>query len=245
MNRTRTIALFAGIFAIAMTTYGLSGVSASPMIMASMFPQTQEVGILGHVEFTVFDSNDNIKAYVQSDNVVVESGKDCAGRLLFGAGTENSSKCTSSSAGNPFTFIGIGNGTIPSEDVGDTQLAGGKCAATGGGAASGELARKVVVPITAVTASASAGTEIILDVGTLNTFKFEANNATSTNTITQSALFNGDNGRDATTGECLSYGTPGTNWEMFSIKDLSSPNGIQVNSGDSLAVKWTITLGGP
>ena len=239
MNRTRTIALFAGIFAIAMTTYGLSGVSASPMIMASMIPQTQEVGILGHVEFTVFDSNDNIVSYSQSDNIVVNHGKDCAGRLLFGAGTENSSKCDSGSAGNSFTFIAIGNGT-QGEDVGDAFLFGDRCATAGSAAANGgELARKEVVPITLVTASGGSGTQIELDVGT-DTFKFELNNATNTNTITQSGLFNGDNGKVAGTGECASYDN--TAWEMFSVRDLSSPNGIQVNSGDSLAVKWTITL---
>ena len=36
MNRTKSIALFAGIFAIAMTTYGLSGASASPMAIAAI-----------------------------------------------------------------------------------------------------------------------------------------------------------------------------------------------------------------
>ncbi len=241
MNRTRTIALFAGIFAIAMTTYGLSGVSASPMIMASMIPQTQEVGILGHVEFTVFDSNDNIVSYSQSDNIVVEQGKDCAGRLLFGAGTENSSKCDSGSAGNSFTFIGIGNGTQGEANT-DAFLFGDQCATTGApGTNGGELARKEVVPITLLSSSGAAGTEIELDVGT-DTFKFELNNATNTNTITQSALFNGETAPLAVTGECNSGNYDSDAWEMFSIKDLSSPNGIQVNAGDSLAVKWTITL---
>ena len=68
MNRKMTVALFAGIFAIAMTTVSLSGASASTMVLAST-PQAQsEVSMLGHVEWTVLDENNNIKRYLQSDN---------------------------------------------------------------------------------------------------------------------------------------------------------------------------------
>ena len=68
MNRTKTIALFAGIFAIAMTTIGLSGISASPMIMASASQSNEDVGMLGHVEYILYDSDMNIKTYLQTDN---------------------------------------------------------------------------------------------------------------------------------------------------------------------------------
>ena len=229
MNRTRTIALFAGIFAIAMTTYGLTGVSASPMIMSSIIPQTHDdVTALGHAEFTVFGSDGKIKSYTQTDNDVVFIGKDCAGELIFGSDGGNGN-CVQT--GNVFDYIAIGNDTGVADNTKE-ELQGGVCAVTGD---PGELARKQVTPTNDVGASGSGGTEIVLDVGS-DTFKFEANNATTPQTITQSGIFNGDNARDATTGECNTYNN--ANWDMFAIRNIS----VDVTSGDSLAVKWTITL---
>jgi len=154
MNRTRSIALFAGIFAIAMTTYGLSGISASPMIMASV-PQTQEaVGILGHVEYTLLDSNQQIKAYLQTDNVVVDTGKDCAGQQIFGA-AQGAGTCERTTA---FTYIAIGNGS-QTADIADIQLDGDACATS---SVVGELARKLVVPsIDQGSAGIGVGTEVV------------------------------------------------------------------------------------
>ena len=236
MNRTKTIAVFAGIFAIAMTTFGLSGISETPMAIASI-PQVNEdksMNILGHVEYTVFDSDMNVKNYLQSDNIVVHEGKDCAGRLLFGAGAENGSQCSINSA---FNWIAIGNGTSGGEAVADEELdfTTTGCAAT---SAPGELARKQVTPTTLVAATGAAGTQIELDVGT-DTFKFTGHNATTTNTITQSGLFNADpHSPSATTGECGTFAAAGD--EMFAIKALTG--GVAVTAGDSLAVKWTITI---
>ena len=236
MNRTKTIAAFAGIFAIAMTAFSLSSASASPMAIASI-PELNEgngMNILGHVEYTVYDSDMNVKNYLQSDNIVVHEGKDCAGRLLFGAGAENSSQCSVNAA---FNWIAIGNGTSGGEAVADEELdfTTTGCAAT---SAPGELARKQVTPTTLVAATGAAGTQIELDVGT-DTFKFTGHNATTTNTITQSGLFNADpHVPSATTGECGTY--TGANDNMFAIKELTS--GVAVTAGDSLAVKWTITI---
>ena len=234
MNRTRTIALFAGIFAIAMTTYGLTGVSASPMIMSSIIPQTQDVSILGHAEFTVFDSDNNIKSYTQVDNVVVFTGKDCAGALIFGAvdGLANSACAQTSQV---FDYIAIGNGTVAADaDGADTTLSftGNGCAEFGA-SQEGELARKQVSPQVDVIAAIGIGTDIVLDVGS-DTFKFTLQNTTTTQTITQSGIFNGNNG--VVDGECDTFNA--ANWDMFAIRDIS----VTVSSGDSLAVKWTISL---
>lgn len=231
MNRTKTIALFAGIFAIAMTTYGLSGVSASPMVMASI-PQAQDgMGMLGHVEYTVLDSNQNVKQYLQSDNVVVRTGTDCAGEFIFG--TTNSATCTST--GTAYQYIAIGNATTPDAAATDIELDvdGGTGCATS--TVDGEQARKLVTPTQ--TDNDGSGTDVVLDVLT-DTFKFDANNAT---TVTQSAIFNDNVATTASNGSCSSLGAAGTDWEMFSIQDLSG-GGVVVSDGDSLAVKWTITI---
>ena len=228
MNRTKTIAIFAGIFAIAMTTFGLSGVTASPMVMTSI-PQSQEgVSMLGHVEYTVFDSNQEIKSYLQSDNLVVRDGTDCSGELIFG--TSDSATCTST--GTTYRYIAIGNGT-QGELVTDTELnrSGSGCAG-GSPGDEGEQARKLVTP-TQVDNTGS-GTVVTLDVLT-DTFKFDIGNAT---TVTQSAIFNNGITTPNADGSC---GTLGSDWEMFAIQDLAGA-GVTVAAGDSLAVKWTITI---
>ena len=91
--------------------------------MASI-PQAQEgVGVLGHVEYTVLDSDLAIKKYLQTDNVVVLKGLDCAGEYLFG--TSDSTTCTSDSGSTTalFQFIAIGNGSQTAAALGtDTEL---------------------------------------------------------------------------------------------------------------------------
>jgi len=231
MNRTRTIAIFAGIFAIAMTTYGLSGISASPMAIASIPQASEGVQWLGHVEYTVFDSNQQVKAYSQSDNIVVHGGTDCAGSILFGISTDDT--CGPTTA---FQYIAIGNHTDGTPDGAEVELdfeTSSTCAATGSN--DGEQARKLVVP-TVLVNNTGSGTQIELDVGS-NTFKFDAGNATI---VRQSGIFNGAT-TPAADGSCGTLGTPGADWEMFAIQDLSG-GGVTVSAGDSLAVKWTITI---
>ena len=237
MNRKMTVALFAGIFAIAMTTVSLSGASASTMVLAST-PQAQsEVSMLGHVEWTVLDENNNIKRYLQSDNLIVRGGTDCAAELIFGS---DGTSC--GGTGTTVRYIGIGNGSAPANiDGSETYFdddGGGSC----GSGQDGEQARKDVSTaagsILSQVDNAGSGTVVTLDVGT-NTFKFDASNAT---TITQSALFDDDSGAgpDAN-GMCQTPGTTGVDWNMFAIQNLPS-GGTQVSDGDSLTVKWTITI---
>ena len=227
MNRTKSIAVFAAIFAVAMTTYGLSGVSASPMAVASI-PQTHEgVGMLGHVEYTVLDADNQVKAYLQSDNLVTRGGTDCVGELVF-TGSSGSTSCADADA--VFSYIAIGNNTEAAVDT-SQDLEGTSGIACGAGN-TGEQARKQVTPSQTDDGDGS-GTVVELDVLT-NTFKFDAGNAT---TIRQSGIFNADVSVTAGDGSC---GTLGTAFEMFAIQDLPSP--VTVSDGDSLAVKWTITI---
>ena len=78
------------------------------------------MGMAGHAEVVLKDADGNIKAYQQSDNVVVLRGQDCAADLLFGfvgAGTE---LCTTPAA--QFRFIAIGTGTTSATDVETTLV---------------------------------------------------------------------------------------------------------------------------
>ena len=117
--------------------------------MISSIPQSQEVvGILGHVEYTKMNSDGQITGYLQSDNTVVDDGKDCTSRLLFGTGVD-SSNCVGAPPGT-FQYVAIGNLTagITTPDSGLTELASigtSICAQTGTNQ-EGEMARKLDAP---------------------------------------------------------------------------------------------------
>jgi len=258
MKRITTIVLFASIFAVAVGTLGLSGNSATLMISA--VPQTQEnMGILGHVEYKQFDEFGNIKAYLQNDNIVVVAGKDCAAQYLFTDSALGVEDCLD--LNRAFTYIGIGNGTVLNADlpaIGATNAtlqntAGGtsgttnNCADDGSGngdAAGGDMARRNV---TAQITSAGLTTIVILDTsatGSEGPFTFDASNATK---VIDSGLFNGDYaGGPAvghTCGNAAGTDTANADWNMFSRQLLNDELGITVSDGDSLSVKWTITVG--
>ncbi|HSA76941.1 MAG TPA: hypothetical protein VLE02_05300 [Nitrosarchaeum sp.] len=239
MNRITTIVLFAGIFAVTVGTLGIGGISATPL-MVSAAPQSQEgMGMLGHVEYKVFDESGNVKAYMQNDNVVVEGGKDCAAKALFNSAA-TVGQCTA--AVTNFQYIGIGNGTSGTVNVANQTLADatdnavGTCAASGVG---GEMARKSVTPTFDV-----AGTTTIVTLDTSsNPFKFTASNATS---VKDSGVFNNEYDGGPVTGHICPVATAqdaGTDWTMFSRQLLNGATGITVANGDSLSVKWTITVG--
>ena len=249
MNRQKSIALFAAIAAVAMTAIGLTGVSATTLMVSSV-PQSQEgMGMLGHVEYTLMGSDDLVKGYFQSDNIVVDDGKDCVGVRTFGAAIA-AGKCNTDKT---FRYIAIGNWTGGAPDGTESALdsqGSSICADGGGTGQEGEMARKLVVPNIITGAVNPAGSVVELEV--LNAFTFGIFNAT---TVEQSGIFNGISTDDTiatydggdTTGQCAAPGVPDAAnvWNMFAIQDLNSGNGITVTDGDSLSVKWTITIGGP
>jgi len=228
MKRITTIALFAGIFAVTVGTLSFSGISATSLMVSSL-PQSQEnVGMLGHVEYKVLDEVGNIKHYMQNDNIVVQTGKDCTARAVFATGT-NPGKCSTTA---DFKYIAIGNKTAGTIDAAQTTLNGGVCADTTN---DGEMARRAVTP-SFTTATGSTGTIVVLDTASVP-FTFGASNATA---VADSGVFNADEGsKVGSTGQCATLGSA----QMFSIQKLNADTGITVSNGDSLSVKWTITVG--
>jgi len=265
MKRTTTIVLFASIFAVAVGTLGLSGNSAT--LMVSAVPQTQEdMAILGHVEYKLQDEFGNIKAYLQNDNEVVVAGKDCAAAHLFTDGTTRFSGSDCIIDSGAFTYIGIGNGsintiagpvtaigpfnaTLADSLTGDADTTATCSAVSGvGTGAGGDMARRNV---TATFVTSGSATVVTLDTsaaGSDGPFTFDAFNATA---VKDSGLFNGDytDGPDVTTHTCdgAQVTTDAANvnggWNMFSRQLLNDETGITVSDGDSLSVKWTITVG--
>ena len=237
MNRIHTIALFAGVFAVALGTLGFTGfssVSAIPL-MTEAIPQTQDrAGILGHVTYTLYDATGNVKSYVQGDNVVVEVGRNCIASHIFKT-SEDNTRCNGSTSN--FDFIAIGNTTTPSAANNDIELDlnnGPGCAST---TVDGEMARVQVTPVI-TNASGTTGAVVVLETLNNEPFTFDNNNATS---VRQSGLFDAQVTTVAANGACSALGDPGTptTWNMFSIQDIS----VTTTDGDSLSIKWTITIG--
>ena len=213
MKKYLTVALLGIVISAAVGMIGLSGISAVPMLVTPNVTTADKAAIFGHVTYITKDSNGNIVSYLQTDNMVVNKGKNCATTLLFQSNstangcTPVETLTTGNSATNGFTYVAIGNGT-GSVAAGSTQLPNGGTNyknATGQGS----------VAIT--QASGGSATAVIQ-----KTFTFTAGNKT---TITSSGLF------DKASGATMN---------MFSGQDSLATS---VNSGDSLTVKWTITVG--
>lgn len=245
MKKITTIVLFVGIFAVAAGIIGLSGNSATPLIIAAA-PQSQEqFGILGHVEYKVMDSSGNVIQYMQGDNIITNDGKSCVGQKMFG--TNGKGSCfTDSITKNEFNYIGIGNGssvavsatdkTLSDTDGNDKQ---GTCATTGIG---GEMAR---LQVTAINTNPTESTGAIVTLDTYaNPFTFDISNAT---VIFDTGLFNANYylaNANYSESRCPvdSFQTAEDDWSMFARQLVNGENGIAVNDGDSLTVKWTITI---
>lgn len=245
MKRITTIVLFASIFAVTVGTLGLSGNSA-PLVLAVAPESPELVGMLGHVQYKVLDNNGDVKAYMQNDNVVVQDGSTCSADRIFGT---TSTECNITSS---FDRIAIGNGTIPdplavgitNRTLADTDVSNVtlECAAispTDGG----EMARRTVIPSTLAASGANSGAVVTLE--TTIPFAFDGTNATS---VMDSGVFNADSaGQSATDDTCLTGDAgdagAGGDWSMFSRQLLNGDTGIAVTAGDSLSVKWTITVG--
>ena len=239
MNRLKTIVLFAGIFGIGLGAISLNDSSAESLSILAATPQTQNnMGMLGHVEYKLMDAEGSIKQYLQSDNTVVVAGMDCVSRLMFDNDTADIS-CTNGLS--TFDYISIGNATSADIDAdvpleGHTELessSDGNCASS---SVDGDMARKRITPTFTAAVAEGSGTLVVLDTKD-SPFDFDAKN--STGNIAQSGIFNADVTTSDGNGQCTSLGDA----DLFAIQNLSTQTGIAVSSGDSLSVKWTITVG--
>lgn len=236
MNRQKSIAFFAVIAAIAMTTIGLTDFSSTSL--AILPSESEDVDMLGHVEYTVFDPSNEIKHYMQGDNAVANEGKDCVGALAFGA--QGSGNCIDTTS--KFTWIAVGNGTTAGTIPANTSLVqltnSSSTDGCGYGASqSGELGRMNDTSVIYNAISDNSGaTGSKVEIETPVPFDIVAGNAT---TIFQSAIYNAENTQS--TGQCTTVTKASQN--MFSIQELNPTTGIAVTAGDSLSVKWTITIG--
>lgn len=216
------IALIAAISAVSIGTISMNGFSATPLVAASVSPESGTM--MGHVEYILRDSDNNIKSYIQSDNMVVNRGDDCVMAYAFNpsntAGTDN---CATNA--NGFRFIGIGNATAT---VAATATTLTNTASTFADSSNDGLMAMREDPTLVFTNSADGGT---VQIATATPFTFVA--GTNATTVLSAGLF--DSICTQASGTC----TAAYPANMFSVQAIS----VAVSGGDSLAVTWTITVG--
>lgn len=214
MKRIIPYALFGAIFAITVGILGVSHMSATTFGLAGDVPTTDQDGmkITGHITLVATDPNGNIKAYRQTDNIVVSTGADCVTRLLFGGTTGTGrglgSGTTTCIGGlnQPWTVIAIGTGTT-AETVSNTGL---QTELTTGGL---NRQQGTVTYINA-TSNTPQGTSAAIIT---NQFS-----STTTAAVSESGLFNS---------------TTVSGSGMFARQAFTA---INLVSGDKLTIAWTV-----
>jgi len=121
--KTTTIGMFAAIvFAVGMV--GINFSESQLKVQDNTPASTMEGGnILGHIELIHTDNAGNVISYQQTDNAIVNDGRNCVAMLLFGP----NSGCRAGSASGlgKYTVIGVGNGTTLSGSTSQLLLNGG------------------------------------------------------------------------------------------------------------------------
>ena len=205
--------LTAVVFAIGMVGLNLSD---GTFALQSDAPTSTMDGasIMGHMEIIHTDSEGKILSYQQTDNAIVNQGRNCTAALLFGyAGNQ---ACGGDAIGT-FTVVGIGNGTQPSvadvttaEDLG-TEITDNNMARA-----------DAIVTVSQVSASTGNSDPAVTRISAQFTWL-----GATTNTVNQAGLFN----QTTISGD-------GT----FALKDF--PSNVAMNTNDQLTVNWDITIDG-
>jgi len=233
MKRYTSLALI-GVLVVGIAGFiSLDAISATSFVTMKAASDIHETSqMIGHVTYELRGADGNIKHYVQSDNVIVDLGTDCAAQAIFditgGDPTGVNSifdVCTPGGNGG-FAFIAIGNatGAVAEEDdtLLDTSDGGAGSFGTGGG---DEMTRSGYIDAT-ITAAVGTGLDTTVSIASLP-FTF-TDLGTSNTVVTQSGLFD-------------SAGFAAGN--MFSIRDIPPVGtGLTVTNADTLSVTWTITL---
>jgi len=206
--------LTAVVFAIGMVGFNLSD---GTFALQSDAPTSTIDGasIMGHMEIIHTDSEGNILSYQQTDNAIVNEGRNCVTVLLFGPLANTS--CDDQSPGI-YTVVGIGNSTTLPSTTGVTTQSD-----LTGEITDNNMARvNGVVTVSQVSASTADQDPAVARISSVFTWL-----GGTTNTVNQAGLFN-----------TTDTGASGT----FALKDFPSP--VAMNTNDQLTVNWDITIDG-
>ena len=125
---------------VVMSTSGVYSLTQSTQTTQTSSGTTEQPVVLGHIIAIVKDPFGNIKAYRQTDNMVVSNGLNSTINALFGSGTQTITSGTSPSI---FKYVGVGTDTTAAAytQTGLGAIRGGKHLGT----------------VTAITASGGTG----------------------------------------------------------------------------------------
>lgn len=107
------------IMSVAIIGAGIFGITSTSLLDASesnISTYSERTGMLGHITAVHKNADGDIIAYVQTDNVVQDEGKDCLAFLTFGA-INKTSTCAANQA---FNEIGLYDTTQNPDDSDDT-----------------------------------------------------------------------------------------------------------------------------
>jgi hypothetical protein len=200
-----------------MCTIALAAIVPTSYLLTSSGVQnpqaTDRAYMLGHLYIVHKDPSGRIVNYIQTDNVIVNRGDDCALNFLI-AGTAAGTICGTAGAG--FVDFALGNSTTAAAK---TDLKLGAEISSNVGTCCG-LGRAAATPtFTASASNSNNGAKVSL----AHTFTSGVTNAAGI-TISEAGLFN------STTQGAI----PMTAHQVFGT--------ITLANGDTLAVTWAITI---
>ena len=238
MKETRALLLVGVVIAAALTGIAVSS-TVTPLLLAATAPSLSSGQfITGHVELIQYDANGNIKGYWQTDNIVVNEGDSCAADRIFNDKTATGTPCSANNSAD-FLSIGIGNGSQGVDNSHD-----------GPGAIAVNIKPNTAVGLmstlrdTGASITNSTGAGAVVTIATPRSFTFEATSTASdfrnTTTVTDVFLFDTEcvfsDGKFVSANVCSSA----SDAALFAEQVVS----VTTTDGDTLAVTWTITVGG-
>lgn len=108
MKSNQRLVLSSAVIGVALSILGI-GFSGMSFGSAETSTTSESGAMIGHVTLAVYDPNGNVKAYLQTDNLVVDQGEACAVKRVFGE-TAASSDCSGGATGE-FNVIALGLNT--------------------------------------------------------------------------------------------------------------------------------------
>jgi hypothetical protein len=205
------------LVAIVAVSAGLIGYTSTSGEVSPATSFASSALVSGQMTLELRDSEGNLKAYRQTDNVITRNGEDCVAKALFAPDRYNSG---GSSSGTtcvgavtvPFTFIALGTGTT-TETNNDSDME-----------AQTAVSGLTILPGTATFTNSTGGTGQGTGASVVSITKTFTNLGSSTN-ISEAGLFNG---------------TTATDNGIFAHKTFTA---VTVATNDQLTVTWTINIG--
>lgn len=115
MKPNQRLVLSGAVIGIAVSLLGIYGFSGTSFGSTETSMTSESGFMLGHITFTVYDPNGNVKAYVQTDNRVVDQGEACAVKRVFLVTATGSADCSGGATGE-FNVIALGTGAGAIDD---------------------------------------------------------------------------------------------------------------------------------